>query len=85
MQNHAFAHKNIAGTEAYASPKLQRRFVDPGILIQGNNVKDDVYSLGITMLEISSLELIEKSPRALLQKVNLRYGIKFGSIIKRMV
>ena len=42
--------KNIAGTSTYASPKIKNKFKNSNIFVMGNNYKDDVYSLGITLL-----------------------------------
>lgn len=50
IKNHHFADKNIAGTASYASPKIQGKFKNAETFISGNNYKDDVYSLGITIL-----------------------------------
>lgn len=50
IKDHEFADKNIAGTASYASPKIQNKFKNADQFVSGNNYKDDVYSLGITML-----------------------------------
>ncbi len=43
--------ENFAGSFEYASPKLKRKFKYPNLKMKTNNYKDDVYSLGVTLLE----------------------------------
>lgn len=50
IREHEFSDKNIAGTAIYASPKIQNKFKNSNLFVLGNNYKDDVYSLGITLL-----------------------------------
>lgn len=45
----------ITGTEGYVSPRVLLKFKNPNIKIDGITVKDDVYSLGKTILEVISL------------------------------
>lgn len=40
-----------AGSYEYASPSLKKKFNFPAFKIQTNPFKDDVYSLGVTLLE----------------------------------
>lgn len=54
-KRHEFSGKNIAGTATYASPKLQVKFKNSDVIVSGNNYKDDVFSLGVTLIEASSL------------------------------
>lgn len=52
----------------------------------GNNYKDDVYSLGITLLEACTLESVEiMTPQKLLQKVNARFGLKLTALLQLML
>lgn len=41
----------FAGSYKYASPKLKRKYKCPNLLLESNCFKDDVYSLGVTLLE----------------------------------
>jgi hypothetical protein len=45
-----YSKKNIAGTMEYASPKLYEKFKNIERFVPGNNYKDDVFSLGKTIL-----------------------------------
>lgn len=47
--NH-YSTLNVAGTMEYVSPKLRVKFKDNKIMVAGHNYKDDVYSLGKTIL-----------------------------------
>ena len=42
----------FVGTFDYASPLLKKKFLYPDYNIQSDPFKDDVYSLGVTLLEI---------------------------------
>lgn len=46
------ADENFAGSYEYASPNLKKKFKYPALKIKTNSFKDDVYSLGVTLLEI---------------------------------
>lgn len=45
-------NNEIVGSLHYASPKLRRKIKTKDYSIQTNPIKDDVYSFGITILEL---------------------------------
>lgn len=61
IKENFYSASNIAGTKEYVSPKLLVKFNDPQRVIPGNNFKDDVFSLGRTILEMMLLEVGGKS------------------------
>lgn len=80
-----YSSQNIAGTMEYVSPKLLVKFKEPNKMVPGNNFKDDVYSLGQTLLEMLTLEIGAKLTTELQAKLQLRYGENIKQLISQMM
>ena len=61
VQQKNYNSDTIAGTYPYASPRLRVKFNQKEVYVAGNNILDDVYSLGMTLLHICALGYTEPS------------------------
>ena len=84
IRNHDFASETIAGTYQYASPKLKYKFKNKSIKCYGNTFKDDVFSLGITVMEMCLLQPC-KDICGGLKRIEKEYGYELCKIISKMV
>lgn len=78
--NH-YSNRNIAGTMEYASPKLVVKFKNQKISVSGQTFKDDVYSLGKTMIEMMLLEMGQSLTINKVESCRKMYGKYIGCIV----
>lgn len=75
---------SIAGTGGFASPRIRRKFIDEKVEIAGNNTKDDVYSLGVTLLFLCHLGYRLPNTNCV-EMVRNSYNEEIYTIIKDML
>jgi len=84
---HYYSKNNVAGSHCYASPKLRSKFNNPEKYIQGNNTKDDVFSLGMTMLDMMSLKSLIQSKDLpnIMEKLKTFYNSELLGLVSLML
>lgn len=79
--------KTIVGSPYYMAPELKRIYVDHELEFNGyDSYKADIFSLGMTLIDICTLSIGEKRPiKEKLKKITSIYGKELSSLIEMMI
>lgn len=79
--------KTIVGSPYYMAPELKRIYIDHELEFDGYDpFKADIFSLGMTLIDICTLRIGEKKPiKDKLKKIASIYGNELASMIELMI